>query len=137
MLVEDNPAEARLLFEVISELPTYSEFAMLTFSDGNMALNHLRETKGKNDQPDLVILDINIPGINGLDLLKIIKNDKTLMTLPVIILTNSSNENDISKAYENFANCYIKKPLELEEFSEVIRSLQNFWLKTATLPKVC
>jgi two-component system, chemotaxis family, response regulator Rcp1 len=135
LLVEDNPAEARLTVEILkdTQLPTNIHVV----KDGVEALNYLRQVNEYSDYslPDLILLDLNLPKKNGREVLAEIKQDIFLRQIPVIILTTSSAEQDIQGSYELNANCYITKPVNLEQFTEVIRLIEKFWLSAAKLPK--
>jgi two-component system response regulator len=86
-------------------------------------------------RPDLILLDLNLPKIDGREVLRRIKDDKKLRPIPVVILTTSRDEQDVLKAYGLHANCYVAKPVELEQFMEVVRSIEGFWLTVVTLPE--
>lgn len=105
--------------------------------NGQEALDFLNK-KGEfsnAQRPDLILLDINIPIFNGLEVLEEIKRDDSLKKIPVIMLTTSSNQKDIDKAYKNYCNSYVKKPLEMEEFMEAILKIEEFWLQLSVLSK--
>jgi two-component system response regulator len=135
LLVEDNPVEVELTREVLEECKITVD--MHDVHNGIDALSYLRrEGKFVNARkPDLVLLDLNLPGMDGRDVLKTIKQDEALKNIPVLILTTSKDQNDISKTYNLGANCYIPKPVGFNEFSNVIQSIENFWFNTVQLPK--
>lgn len=136
LLVEDNPADIRLTLEVFKEGEIRNTLNVVM--DGEEALTYLRK-KGKFTEaktPDLVLLDLNLPKKNGKVVLSEIKLDKDLKCIPVIVLTTSSEERDISSAYSNHANCFISKPMELSNFVEVLRAIEKFWLSIVKLPPV-
>lgn len=134
LLVEDNPADARLMREALSEAKVRSQINVV--SDGAQALEFLRqEGKFQNaPRPDMILLDLNLPKKDGREVLAEIKNDPDLMLIPVAVLTTSKAHQDIVRAYKLHANCYITKPMELEEFAQVVRTFEDFWMKIVTLP---
>ncbi len=132
-LVEDNPADVDLTRLALEE--NRMSFHMEVANDGEEAIQYLeRLSEPDATPPDLIILDLNVPKINGLEILKIIKNNKSTQLIPVIVLTTSSAHDDMINCYRNYANCYITKPLDFEEFIEVIREIKAFWLTIANLP---
>jgi two-component system, chemotaxis family, response regulator Rcp1 len=134
LLVEDNPADVRLTMETLKEEKMYNNLHVV--GDGEEALAFLRkEGKYSNAaRPDLILLDLNLPKIDGRQVLKEIKSDDKLKTIPVVVLTVSKSEEDIMKSYNSHANCYITKPVDLEQFSKVAKAVQNFWLTIVKLP---
>jgi len=134
LLVEDNPADVRLMVETLKEEKICNNLNVVT--DGDEALKYLRK-QGKYSaaiQPDLILLDLNLPKIDGREVLKEIKTDDRLKTIPVVILTVSKAEEDILKSYKLHANCYITKPVDLVQFAKVAKSIQDFWLTIVKLP---
>ena len=135
LLVEDNLADVRLLMEVLKEGKDYHH--MHVVNNGVEAMSFLNK-KGKYadvPRPDIILLDLNLPKKDGREVLKDIKNDKRYKKIPVIVLTTSSSEEDISKSYEYHANCYITKPVDLDQFIEVVNSIESLWLENAELPQ--
>jgi chemotaxis family two-component system response regulator Rcp1 len=134
LLVEDNPADARLVAELFKEGHLRHRIRHVT--DGVEALWELRTQNVEHDayKPDLILLDLNLPRKDGRELLAEIKTDDRLKRIPVVVLTTSQSEDDIAKAYSLYANCYITKPVDLDQFSRVVRSIEDFWLTTAKLP---
>lgn len=134
LLVEDNPGDIRLTEEAFleSRIPT----ELLAVKDGDTALSFLRENDGSNRQPDLILLDLNLPRRNGWEVLDILKKDHDLKLIPVVILTSSNAEKDIIRAYSLGTNCYIVKPVDFDEFVDVVRRLSHFWFSIAQLPSV-
>lgn len=134
LLVEDNPADVRLTTEALKEEKIYNN--LYVASDGVEAIAFLhREGKyAKAVRPDLILLDLNLPKKDGREVLEEIKNDDDLKTIPVVVLTVSKSEEDILKSYNLHANCYITKPVDLDQFMKVIRSVQEFWLTIVKLP---
>ena len=136
LLVEDNTGDIRLTKEVLKEGKISNTLNVVT--DGEEALMYLmKEGKYSNAQsPDLILLDLNLPKIDGRQVLEQIKNHPKLKIIPVIVLTTSEAEQDVLKMYENHANCYITKPVDFEQFISVIRMIEDFWLTLVRLPKV-
>ncbi len=132
LLVEDNPGDVELVKAAFDEISFAHE--LFEASDGIQAINLLDSSKTSELVIDLIILDINIPKKNGHEVLRTIKTDDELKHIPVVILTSSSAYNDIKKAYEHYANCFVTKPLGVEEFLEAMRSLSHFWKDVALLP---
>ncbi|MGD9200173.1 MAG: response regulator [Chitinispirillia bacterium] len=134
LLVEDNPGDVRLTKEAFRECKVKINISVAT--DGSEAINFLRN-KGqyKNTiKPDLILLDLNLPKVNGIEVLKEIKSDPNLRMIPVIILTTSKADDDIMNTYINNANCYINKPVDLDGFFRIIESIESFWFSTAVFP---
>ncbi|MGA3171630.1 MAG: response regulator [Chthoniobacteraceae bacterium] len=134
LLVEDSAAEARLAFEALRE--TQFPVQLHTVSDGAQAMDFLRRREPYEDapRPRLVLLDLNLPRKDGREVLRDIKADEDLRRIPVVVLTTSQAQSDIRHAYELYANCYIQKPLELDRFIEIVRSIHRYWLEMALLP---
>ncbi len=135
LLVEDNDGDIFLTKEAFDECKVKT--AISVAKNGKEALDFLFQRDAFVDakKPDLILLDINIPIFNGHEVLQQIKADANLKKIPVIMLTTSSNQKDIDKAYENGCNSYIKKPLEISEFLNVILKIEEFWLQLTTLSK--
>ena len=134
LLVEDSPSDARLTQEAFKDGKIRNNLTIVT--DGAEAMAYLlREGKySAAERPDLVLLDLNLPKIDGREVLRRIKTDPDLQRIPVVILTTSEAEEDIAKAYEYHANCYIRKPVDLTRFLEIICTIENFWLTVVKLP---
>jgi CheY-like chemotaxis protein len=135
LLVEDNPADVRLIQETLKEGKI--RVNLLVAEDGVMGIEMLRKEGEYTDlpQPDIILLDLNLPRRGGRELLGEIKGDVKLKHIPVIVLTSSSAEQDISKAYGLHANCFITKPVGLDEFIDSVRSIEEFWLQLVKLPE--
>jgi CheY-like chemotaxis protein len=135
LLVEDNIGDQRLTMEVFKDSKVCNK--MHTACDGVEALAFLRK-EGKYasvPSPDLILLDLNMPRKDGREVLAEIKADAVLRRIPVLILTTSASETDIEKMLDLHANCYITKPVDLEQFQKVIRTVEEFWFGTASFPK--
>ena len=134
LLVEDNPGDERLTREALKEGKVYSNLHWV--KDGVEAMEFLRrEGKfGASPRPDIILLDLNLPKKDGREVLQEIKNDDVLRRIPVVVLTTSKAEEDVLKTYDLHANCYVTKPVDLEKFIVVVRSIDVFWLTVVTLP---
>lgn len=134
LLVEDSAADVRLTREALKEEKIQNNLSVV--NDGVEALAFLRR-QGKYanaTRPDLILLDLNLPRKDGREVLAEIKRDEGLKCIPVVVLTVSDAEGDILKSYNLHANCYIKKPIDLIQFSKVVKSIQDFWLTIVKLP---
>ncbi len=134
LLVEDNPGDIRLTQEALKEGRIHNHLNIVR--DGISALEYLTQAGpyAHAIRPDLILLDLNLPKMDGREVLAKIKTNPKLKRIPVVILTTSKNEEDILKSYNLHANCYITKPVDLEQFFEVIRSIEGFWLTIVRLP---
>ena len=134
LLVEDNPGDVRLTAEALKEGKVLNRMSVAV--DGVEAMAFLRREGRFADapHPDLVLLDLNLPKKDGREVLDDIKRDARLKHIPVVILTTSQAEQDIVKSYELHANCYIAKPVDLDQFMSVVKSVQDFWLSVVKLP---
>jgi two-component system response regulator len=137
LLVEDNPDDVLLTKLAFEEINTNDGMRIHVVEDGEEALRFLkREGKYKQSpRPRLILLDLNLPKIPGIEVLEQIKQDSHLKKIPVAVLTTSTYEEDILKSYQRHANCYITKPMDLEAFVEVAKTLQHFWFSVVTLPQ--
>ncbi len=134
LLVEDNAGDVRLTQEVLKTSKVRNN--LMVASNGQEALNCLRK-QGKyasSPRPDLILLDLNLPVMDGREVLEKIKVDPDLKSIPVVILTTSKAEEDILKTYNLHANCYVTKPVDLDQFVKVVKSLEDFWLCIVKLP---
>ena len=134
LLVEDNPGDARLAKEALKEGKVNNQLHIVY--DGTEATDFLFKRNKYKDapRPDLIILDLNLPKKDGREVLAEIKEDENLKSIPVVILTTSKAEEDILRAYNLHANCYITKPLDLNKFLEVVKSIEDFWFSIVALP---
>jgi len=135
LLVDDNEGDILLTREALEEAKIVNRISVAY--DGMEAIRFLRGSSPftHRDTPDLILLDINLPKMDGKEVLGIIKSDPELRRIPVIMLTTSSSEKDIFASYDNHANCYITKPVDLERFMEVVRTIEDFWISIVKLPK--
>ena len=135
LLVDDNEGDILLTREALEEARIINKISIA--SDGMEAVNFLRKTPpfADADMPDLILLDINLPKMDGTEVLSIIKSDPDLKRIPVIMLTTSSSEKDILASYDNYANCYITKPVDLDRFMDNVRTIEDFWISIVKLPK--
>jgi two-component system, chemotaxis family, response regulator Rcp1 len=134
LLVEDNPGDVRLAQEALKDSKMKNQ--LFVVEDGVEAMAFLRQ-QGKYaamPRPDLILLDLNLPRKSGREVLAEVKNDDNLKRIPVVVLTVSRAEEDIIKCYNNYANCYITKPLDFNQFMEITRSIEDFWLTIVKLP---
>lgn len=134
LLVEDSPGDVRLTQEVLHDAKIANDLHVV--GDGESAMAFLRQTGEFADgpQPDLVLLDLNLPRKDGREVLAEMSEDEELHRIPVIVLTTSAAEQDILRSYQLSANAYITKPIDLNEFITVVRSIETFWLSIVRLP---
>lgn len=135
LLVEDNEADVVLVREALKDARVYNELHVV--HDGQMALDFLRDDPTVNPErvvPGLVLLDLYMPKLGGMEVLKEIKADPKLKAIPVVVMTSSQEEEDVVKAYELQANCYVTKPVDFEQLTKVVKTIENFWLSVVQLP---
>ena len=134
LLIEDNPGDVRLIEEVLHEVKVRNR--MTAIHNGIDALEFLYKQGrySKATSPGLILLDLNLPGKNGFEILQEIKQNERLKYIPVVILTSSQSEQDIVRSYNLYANAYIPKPVGLEEFRAVVKAIEGFWLEIVRLP---
>ena len=134
LLVEDSPGDVRLTREALKEGKVRNTLHVAW--DGEEALAFLRNEGDYADspRPDLVLLDLNLPKLDGREVLREMKDDPALKHIPVVVLTTSTADEDVLRVYDLAGNCYIPKPVELERFLEVVRSIEEFWLTVVRLP---
>jgi len=134
LLVEDNPGDARLTLELLKEGKINNNCHLA--KDGVEALQYLRGegAHAAAPQPDLILLDLNLPRKDGREVLAELKADVALRKIPVVVLTTSEAEQDIVKTYDLHANCYITKPVDLDKFITIVRAIESFWLSVVKLP---
>ena len=134
LLVEDNPGDVRLTHEALKEGKVRNN--MNVVNDGVAAMAFLRGVPPYTNapHPDLILLDLNLPKKGGLEVLAEIKDDERLKRIPVVVLTTSQAEQDIMRSYEIHANAYVTKPVDLDQFIQVVKSIEDFWLEIVKLP---
>jgi two-component system, chemotaxis family, response regulator Rcp1 len=134
LLVEDSPSDAKLTMEALEAGKIANNLNHVI--DGVDAMDYLRQRGkySKAKRPDLIMLDLNLPRMDGRDVLRQLKSDASLRTIPIIVLTTSRADKDILQSYELNANCYITKPVDFPNFIDVVKSIEQFWLTVVTLP---
>ena len=134
LLVEDSPSDTELTLEALKDFKVRNHVCVV--EDGVQALDflHRRDKYVNAPRPDLIMLDLNLPRKDGREVLAEIKADDNLKTIPIVVLTTSRAEQDILRAYQLNANCYINKPVDFNQFLDVVRSIESFWLFVVTLP---
>ena len=134
LLVEDNPGDVELIHEALQFGKVLNHINVAT--DGEKALAFLNRSRGfeNSPRPDLILLDLNLPSKNGFEVLKEVKDHPDLSRIPVVILTSSQADRDIVKSYDLHANCFVSKPVDVDEFLAVVRSTGEFWLTLVKLP---
>ncbi|MDD3797622.1 MAG: response regulator [Novosphingobium sp.] len=135
LLVEDNPADIRLTQEGLKEAKVTNNLHAVT--NGRDALDFLYRREAYTDapRPDLVLLDLNLPGLSGHSVLAEIKKEPSLLLIPVVVLTSSESEADIVKSYEEHANCFISKPVDFSSFLDIVSRIESFWFSIVRLPQ--
>ncbi len=134
LLVEDNPGDLRLTREALADAKVRNNLNSAV--DGVEALKYLRQEKPYENaaRPDLILLDLSLPRKDGREVLLEIKNDPKLKRIPVVVVTSSAEEQDIVKSYNLHANCYVTKPIDLQQFVTVVRAIEDFWMTIVKLP---
>ena len=134
LLVEDNPADVRLTLEAFKDGRILNHITVA--ADGVEAMEMLAREGAHTEvpRPDIILLDLNLPRLDGREVLQRIKDDADLRRIPVVVLTTSADEQDVLRMYDLHANCYITKPVELERFLEIVRTIEDFWLTVVRLP---
>ncbi len=135
LMVEDNPADAELAVEALKGGKVQNHLHIV--EDGVRALQFLRHEGDYSDapRPGLILLDLNLPRMDGREVLAEIKNDAALKTIPVVVLTTSKADSDVLKSYDLNANCYVTKPVDFDKFLDVIQTIEGFWLSLVELPQ--
>lgn len=134
LLIEDNPGDARLTQEALREGRIPHRLLIADTGFAALEILYRAKTDGGDIKPNLILLDLNLPGKDGGEVLQEIKSDAILRRIPVIILTTSSDEEDIIRSYDLHANCYIIKPMDMHSFARVVRQVEEFWFSIARLP---
>ena len=135
LLVEDSPGDVRLTREAFTDAKVHINLHVVSDGADAMAFLNHEGQHAKAPRPDLILLDLNLPKKNGREVLAEIKESPALKAIPVVILTTSASEADILRSYLLHANCYITKPVDLEGFLNVVKSIDNFWLSVVQLPR--
>jgi chemotaxis family two-component system response regulator Rcp1 len=135
LLVEDNPGDVRLIQEALRDGKVWNNPHVVT--DGESALDYVYRRGAFVDapRPDMILLDLNLPKKDGREVLATVKSDPDLKRIPVVVLTTSKEEEDVLRAYNLAANCYVTKPVEFDQFMKVIRMIEDFWLTIVALPR--
>jgi CheY-like chemotaxis protein len=134
LLVEDNPGDVRLTCEALTESKVKNNLSIVGDGMDAMAFLHREGKYADAPRPDVILLDLNLPKKNGLEVLAEIKADPSLKRIPVVIITSSEAEQDVLKTYDLHVNCYVNKPVDLEQFIKVVQSIETFWLTIVKLP---
>jgi len=134
LLIEDNPGDVRLTQEAFKEGRMNIDLSVTM--DGVEAVKFLKKQENYADAvtPDLILLDLNLPKMDGREVLEVVKSDDSLKRIPVVVLTTSNAEQDILKSYNLHVNCYINKPVDFDKFFDIIQKIEDFWLSIAVLP---
>jgi CheY-like chemotaxis protein len=135
LLVEDNPGDVRLTREILADSKVRNQLVVAGNGAEAMAILRREGLYRDSPRPDVVLLDLNLPGKDGREVLAEIKSDPDLATIPVVILTSSAADEDVLKSYRLQANCYVTKPIDLHEFVKVVKSVEDFWLEIVRLPR--
>jgi CheY-like chemotaxis protein len=132
LLVEDNEGDIFLTMEAFEESKLVNKITVLR--NGKEAINFFEELPDTGQAPDLVLLDVNLPKVNGQEVLKFIKTNDKYKSIPVIMLTTSSSDKDILQSYKNQVNCYITKPIEVSDFIQAMTKIEDFWINIVSIP---
>ncbi len=134
LLVEDSPADIALTQEALEDSKLHNNLYVVTDGEEAMDFLHKKGNYASMPKPDLILLDLNLPKKNGLEVLREVKDEDSLRLIPVVIMTVSKDEKDIVESYRLHANCYIRKPVKFGEFIEIVKSIEDFWFSIVTLP---
>ena len=134
LIVEDSPSDAFIVREALKQAKELSEVHSVPDGVEAMEFLHRRGPYATVPRPDLILLDLNLPRKDGRELLAEIKNEEALKSIPVIVLTSSGADQDVSRAYNLHANCYLTKPADFSQFKEMVQAIETFWFKNVTLP---
>jgi CheY-like chemotaxis protein len=134
LLVEDNAEEAELTIESLRDGRVRNRVHWVEDGEEAMAFLRRQGRYAAAPRPDLILLDLKMPRMNGHEVLAEVKGDPGLMRIPVVIMTESDDERDVARAYDGHANCYVTKPVDMDKFIEVVRSIEDFWLTVVHLP---
>ena len=134
LVIEDNPGDVRLIREAFRETGLYIEFQVAEDGEQGLALLRREPPFGDALRPHLILLDLNLPKLDGKQVLTQIKADEKLRTIPVIVLSSSHSREDVVSSYNHYANCYIPKPIMFEDFVKVANGINDFWIRIVSLP---
>lgn len=134
LFVEDSPSDAGLTMQVFNQCAIATHITWLELGEAALDYLYQRGVYGKSLRPDLMVLDLNLPGVDGREVLEDVKSNPRLQSIPVIVLTTSDDEQDICQAYRLNANCYLTKPIEIQQFTQVIQLMSDFWFTAVRLP---
>jgi two-component system, chemotaxis family, response regulator Rcp1 len=134
LLAEDNPGDVRLIREVLRESKIANEVDVARDGVETLEYLHHRGTDGGAHRPGLILLDLSMPKKDGREVLAEIKSDPELRRIPVVVLTSSPGDEDVLRAYDNHANCYVRKPVDFDRMNSVVQKIEDFWFSTVTLP---
>jgi len=132
LLVEDNEGDILLTSEAFAESRISNKMSVI--KDGKAAINFFESLTDRREMPDLILLDINLPKKSGHEVLQYLKNSADFKHIPVIMLTTSSSEKDILNSYQNYVNCYITKPIDLNDFLSAVTKIEDFWISLVSIP---
>lgn len=135
LLAEDSPADVRLTQEALKESNIRTNLSVVNDGHEVMAFLHKRDNFSNAPTPDVILLDLNMPRMSGQEVLAEMQQHDDLKVVPVVVLTNSGEDSDVLDTYSLCANSYIRKPVDINDFFDVIRSIENYWFQTVTLPK--
>lgn len=135
LLVEDSPGDIRLTRETLRDAKVANRLHVVTDGIEAMLFLHKQGAHEKVPSPDLVLLDLNLPRKDGLEVLAEMKSDAVLRRIPVVVLTTSQAEQDVVRSYNLHANCFVSKPVDLDQFSRIVQSIENFWFTVVRLPR--
>jgi CheY-like chemotaxis protein len=136
LLVEDNPGDVLMIQEAFAEIQLAHHLHMVSTGELSLDFLYRRDVYENAPHPDLILLDLNLPGLSGLEVLEEIKEDRTLRIIPVITLTSSSNDRDVLQSYERAANCYIVKPGDFYSYIQVAEQIRSFWFDLVKRPPI-
>jgi two-component system, chemotaxis family, response regulator Rcp1 len=134
LIVEDNPADARLVREVMRDSKVLNEIHWVADGVEALAFLHREGKYSTAPRPNLIFLDLNMPRKDGREVLQSVKADPSLRQIPIVVMTSSQAEEDVARAYDQHANCYVRKPIDFDQFHQVVKNLENFWFATVELP---
>jgi len=134
LLVEDSLADITLMLELLAEVKAVADVRVVTNGEDAMKYLLQKHPYDSAPQPDMIVLDLNLPKKDGREVLEEVKNHPSLKHIPIIILTTSQSDDDILNSYEHYASCYITKPMDLEKYVDLINSLNSFWFSLVTFP---